>query len=176
MKLYNHTRIDDKVLRNVLTAAARSVGCKSADTVVKITTNRTFYWKVNGTAYNYWQVARWFVQTGRGQTTKTGACKSGYINCDGVIWLRVPYTQRNPGDKLQIAESIFSVAAHEFQHIKQYHTGKFRFDRSERRKKHDNRSWEKDAIRAASRAVKHANITKQDVIISLATHLEDLMN
>ena len=77
-------------------------------------------------------------------------------------------------DGLSITESIFSVASHEWQHIKQYQDGKFNFrDRHERAKRHDNRAWEKDAIKAANKVKNKPRNKAQEAILNLSLWIEE---
>lgn len=176
MKLYNKTKIDDAILAEVLTAAGRSVGARTTGVVVKVTQGRSF-WQSRGLAYRCAWVYQSFLATrARTKTSGRTELKRGAVDTDdGMFTLTVPYTADNPSDALTRAETIYSVAAHEWRHIEQYQAKAFDFhDRHERAKHHDNRAWERDSIKAASRATKHPSDKSQDAILALAVHLEAL--
>lgn len=170
MKLYNKTQYPDELLTPLLTLAGRAVGAKTGGVIVKCTQRRDL--ACTGTATDYAFVYRHALDTR--SRTKDGHFKMATVACDGFIQLRLPRPW-TPDDAIPLAESIYSVAAHEFAHVRDYQQGR-RYLRTleNRRKRHHNRPWEKTAIKAASKAVKRATTDskRQDAILALALWLE----
>jgi hypothetical protein len=180
MKLYNKTRIPDTVLAPVLIDAGRAVGARTAGVIVKVTQGQS-YWSCSGTASRCDWVKRWFLATRaykKDPTSRTKLLIKGIVDTDcGMINLTMPRVRDNPHDPLERAESIYNMAAHEWGHIKQYQERRLitaMHDATLRRRRHDNRPWEKDAIKAASKAQRKATGKKADHILALALVLEEL--
>lgn len=176
MKLYNKTRIPDAVLVPVLIDAGRAVGARTAGVIVKVTQGQLL-WRCRGTASRCDWVKRWFLAGRRYKKDKCHLLQGNVDTDGGMIDLTVPRVRDNPHDPLERAESIYRVAAHEWGHLKQYQEHRLitaMHDTTLRRKRHDNRPWEKDANKAASNAQKKATGKKADHILALALVLEEL--
>ena len=169
MKLYNKTKIPDDILSPLLVAAGRAVGTRTTAVVVKVT-QAQWYAGCKGVAINATQVARWHLE-GKSRR-KDGSYKEGYIDTDGgYIKLTLP-RWRFGYDALDLAQTVYRVAIHEWQHIKDFQDFVW-YNPAERRRRHDNRPWEKAAIAATSKATKRIKPTHQDFIINLAIALEE---
>jgi len=192
MKLYNKTKYPDELLEAVLVEAGRAVGARTSKVIVKVTSAKPGYVHCRGIATKCDYVKRFFLDT-RAYRKGTHKLKEGIVETDGgYLRLTVPYPkipdwiknsdiyprwlEAHQAEPENIASLIFSVAAHEWRHIKQYQTRMFR-DRfsvkQEQAKRHDNRAWEKDATRAASKAEKRNTNNKAEAITNLITWLEE---
>lgn len=110
-------------------------------------------------------------------------CLSGKSNrkitCDGYIKMIIPNVTQlyksHRWDFLQLAQSIHSVAVHEFTHIKdnQKHITNH-YDN--RRKLYRSRPCEILARRVAKRAINHLSTHRQNLIINLGLWLENQYN
>ena len=163
MKLYNRTKVPDKVLQEVLQHAARLVGARSKSVVVMVRSSRWCHgmaWR--GMPYEWFlRGERWHKEHGRGELIDTDC---GWFE----IWLPKDFYS----DPLVLAESFFKVAAHEWRHIRDYQKGGV----FTRKRRWASRPQEKRAIRSASRAM--ADMSKRrgaaDAIIDLGIEIEKL--
>lgn len=190
MKLYNKTRYPDNLLESLLVQAGKAVGARTANVIVVVNCAKPGYHHIYGTAYRCDYVKRWALEARR--YTKDGTrLKQGIVETDGGYFtLTIPYpfvpkwikesdiypawSEAHCFDGLSIAEGIFKTATHEWQHIIQYQQRKFNFrDRRERAKHHDNRAWERDAIKASSRANGKPRDKAQEAMLNLALWIED---
>ncbi len=176
MKLYNHTKINDKILEKVLYLSAKAVGAvRTGKVVVKVTTS-TYgcSGEVRNSRYGF-MYYHGYLNSSRKWNKKTGE----YINKKdrklistdgGYMFLKITAKHREP---LILAERIFDLASHEWQHIKdlQKH-GKFgSYNRNWKNRPHERR-----AITASKRAerVKDKRLDIQDAILNLAIYIEEL--
>lgn len=182
MKLYNKTPINNDLLKRILTVASQAAGSNSLNTIVTVTPTQGYSrCRVHGMAHN----SAWV------SDTVLSGKSNRKITCSGWIQLFVPNTtairkweaklasweKKNPWhyDWLDLAEIVYSIAVHEWAHIKDYQNRVWH-DPKQRTKRHDARPWEKTAIRCARSATKKIakNSKKQDLIIELALELERL--
>lgn len=189
MKLYNKTKYPDDLLEQLLVSAGKAVNARTTNVIVIATSSKPGYNHCKGVATRCDYVRRFALST-RAYKKNSGELKKGYVETDGGYFrLTVPYPfipdwiknsdiyprwkEAHQFDGLNIAELIFSVASHEWQHIKQYQSGKFNFrDKTERAKHHDNRIWEKDAIKASNKAKDKPKTQTQDAILALSLWIE----
>jgi hypothetical protein len=190
MKLYNKTQYPDSLLEDLLVAAGRAVGARTTNVIVIATSAKPGYNHCSGTAYEADYVRRFALDTRR-HTKDTHELKKGWVETDGGYFRIVtPYpfipdwikksdiyprwVEAHQFDGLNLAELIFSVANHEWRHIRQYQDGLFNFkDKTEKAKHHDNRAWERDAIKASSKAKDKPKNKAQDAILNLALWIEE---
>lgn len=190
MKLYNKTRYPNELLEQLLVEAGKSVGARTSKVIVIVTSAKPGYNHSYGTAHRCDYVKRFALD--KRQYQKDGIhLKRGMVETDGGYFtLTVPYpfvpkwikesdiypawSEAHSFDGLSIAESIFKTASHEWRHIRQYQERSFNFrDQRERAKHHDNRSWERDAIKASSKAKDKPKNKAQEAMLSLALWIED---
>jgi len=171
MKLYNKTKYPDELLKPLLIEAGKAVNARTTNVIVIVTQGKS------GVAHQASAVYKWVLDKKR--ETKTGEYKQRLVYTDGGYFkIRIPYPISSKQwlkswDLIGIVENIYSVACHEWQHIKQYQTNKYRFhDINERKKRHDNRIWEKDAIKATHKATNKINNKIQDLILDIALWIE----
>ncbi len=187
MKLYNKTKYPDELLEPLLAEAGKAVGARTSNVIVKVTQGR--YYNCRGLATRCGWVSRWFLAT-RAYRKGGVYLREGDVSTDGgYIRLTLPnpfipewikksehyeaWAKSHKHDGLTFSELIFSVASHEWQHIKQYQKGKFNFrDKQERAKHHDNRVWEKDAIKASNKALSKPKSNAQESILNLALWID----
>ncbi len=188
MKLYNKTKYPDDLLESLLVEAGKAVGARTTNVIVIATSAKAGYHHCYGTAHRCDFVKRFALDT-RAYKKDTHELKMGMVETDGGYFkIVMPYPflpdwvkqsesykqGRISHDGLNFAELIFSVASHEWRHIKQYQDRLFNFrDKVERAKHHDNRAWEKDAIKAASKVSDKPRSTSQDAILNLGLWIED---
>ena len=186
MKLYNKTKYPDALLESLILEAGKSVNARTSNVVVKVTTTKAGNYGVRGYARKCDYVYKWFLYP-------RDNSKNGIINTDGGYFriiipnpkvpdyinkaVRQAWLKSHCADGLSIAEIIYKISAHEWQHIKQYQQNSFNFrDKHERNKNHDNRIWERDADRASKRALSSVNDRKQDSILNLAIWIDSQIN
>ena len=175
IKLYNLTKIPDTILLPVLADAGKLVGSRTAKVIVRVAQGR-----VNGCrgyTNNSSAVSEWFLLPPHKQKNKSGKLKMRPVRTDGgFIGILVPDTSRyNSNHPTDAAMSIFRVACHEWQHIKQFQKDTMPYwNRELWRKNYLNRPWEQDAIKAASRESRRISKSDsgQDHILDLALHYE----
>lgn len=177
MKLYNHTKVPDQILKDVLYHAAKLVGSvRTSNVVVLVKMGKGGGCVKDSIPYKGYLTNKKYPSEGYKKLVKTDG---GWMK---IFLLRHKYRNRTydpqanthvTADELGIAENFFSTAAHEWQHIKDFQKGKS-FGQYNRNWK--NRPHEKRAIVAASRAVRNIPKRKgcEDSILDLATTLEDL--
>lgn len=122
------TRLTDDVLDCFLIAAGRAVRARTSNVVVKVIPG----WRLWGRAYECYRV-RW-KRSHQWTDTDGGAFK-----------ICLPLRSLAIGDPLNFAERIFSVARHEWGHIRDYQHGGRRmmdFSGGQRRPRHDRRPEE----------------------------------
>jgi len=190
MKLYNKTKYPDDLLESLLIEAGKAVNARTAKVIVIATSGKAGYPSCHGVATRCDYVKRFALDT-RAYKKGTYELKKGLVETDrGYFKITLPYPflpdwvkasesykqGRLLHDGLSITESIFSVASHEWRHIKQYQDNMFRdrfFVKQERRKRHDNRAWEKDAIKAANKAQDKPKNKAQEAILNLSLWIEE---
>lgn len=189
MKLYNKTRYPNELLEQLLIEAGKAVNARTSGVIVIATSAKPGYNHCYGTAHRADYVKRFALEKRAYQ--KDGAhLKNGEVETDGGYFnITLPYpfvpdwikqsdiypawSEVHSFDGLFIAELIFSTATHEWQHIRQYQEGKINFrDKRERAKHHDNRLWERDAIKASSKAKSKPKGKAQEAMLSLALWIE----
>jgi hypothetical protein len=188
MKLYNKTKYPDDLLEQLLTTAGKSVGARTANVIAIATSGRQGYNMCKGTAWKACAVRRFALGT-RVYKKGTHELKEGVVTTDGgyftitlpcpiiADWVRESEHYKRGvvrRDNLAIAELIFGVATHEWEHIKQYQEGTYEFNRIERRKNWKNRSWEKDAIKASNKARSKPKDYAQEAILDIALYLDEI--
>ena len=188
MKLYNKTKYPDDLLENLLVEAGKAVNARTTKVIVIATSGKAGYLACHGIATRCDYVKRFALDT-RAYKKGTYELKKGLVETDrGYFKITLPYPflpdwvkntetfkqGRFPHDGLNITETIYNVASHEWQHIKQYQDCTFNFrDRHERAKRHDNRAWEKDAIKAANKARTKPKNKVQEAILNLSLWIEE---
>ena len=194
MKLYNKTKYPDELLESLLVEAGKAVKARTSNVIVIATSAKQGYNRCSGVAQRADWVMRWALSSraykkGTGKY-RSGELKEGMVETDGGYYkITLPYPfipewvrnsehykawkEANCYDGISIAENIFKTASHEWQHIKQYQINKYHFrDRVERAKHHDNRVWEKDAIKASSKAINKPHNKAQEAILNISLWLE----
>jgi hypothetical protein len=188
MKLYNKTKYPNELLEPLLKEAGKAVGARTTNVIVKVTQGRYRYCR--GMAHKCGWVKKWFLDT-RAHRKGGVYLKEGMVGTDGGYFtLTMPnpfipdwvknsehfkaWSEAHNHDGLTISELIYSVASHEWQHINQYQENKFSFyDKGERAKHHDNRVWEKDAIKASNKATAKPKDKAQESILNMALWIEN---
>ena len=179
MILYNHTKIPDDILTKVLYLAAKAVGSiRTQKVVIKVTTSSQYCsgrcHKLGLMYYHGFLRGSWDYDYSNSEYNKKSDRK--LIPTDGgYMFLQIPVTTKwsRYSDPLDLAERIFALAAHEWQHIKDYQK-KVKFGNYERNWK--NRPHERRAITAAKRAdrVKDKRTDIQDAILNLGFAIENI--
>lgn len=171
MKLFNHTKIDNQVLEKVLYLSAKAVGSiRTQKVVIKITAGqRRLHGRVSRS--NYY---RWFLVSKRRHLDKsyTKRDKQVIYSDGGTMLLTIPLYY---GDSLRTAESIYSLMAHEWRHVKDNQKG-IRFGDYNRNWK--NRPHERRAMNAEKKAirVKDKRDDIQEAVINLGIEIERIEN
>lgn len=149
-RLYNHTKYDDALLREIFNFAARANDIKG-DVPVKLTHCTTL--RGGGLAHGSWPYRKTLI--GKPTTSKdkrTLKCPIGWIEMHLPRDLR--WAGGDPdGGALTAAEWFVDVAIHEMAHIRQFRTrtlttGLYRDHGKKRRARHDSRPCEIDADNA----------------------------
>ena len=165
MKLYNKTKISDKVLERLLYRSAKAVGSvRTQKVVVKVTASKTSYGHVSmGTGGFYYEWAL------RGQSWETGSEKA-ICSDGGFMFLKIAISDYHQ-DPLDFADRVYRLAAHEWRHIRDYQKH-VRFDTH--RKRWANRSHEKRAMNSARKATREIDKRGdiQDAILNVALEAE----
>jgi len=160
MKLYNRTRIPDKVLRDLLVKAGRSVGARTSNMAVSVNPTRR-YGVGGGCAYNYDLLrvhGRW-------------------IKVDGYFKISLG---EKTSDPLLAAQAFLHIARHEFGHIRDYQIGIQEFSRrgpGGRRPLHDSRPEEIRAnnyIYDSDQRLRNKPGYFDDEVLALAIEIEKL--
>lgn len=161
MKIYNQTKILDALLKPILSAAARRIGCKAKDVIVKITAKRVLHGSM-GKANRYRQgIKEWFL--------KRGSKSDRVIQCSGFVSITIPLGCG--GDYLGLAEYFYETALHEFKHVRDFHDGEH-FGNCNRNWK--NRPHEIRAVDATDEALtKGLTSQMQEAIIALGIAIEE---
>ena len=169
MKVFNHTKIPDELLKPILYRSAKAVGSiRTQKVVIKITTSQYSY---SGhvkpcriMAYRLWYL--------EGRYSDKPSKQIMLRSDGGYMFLRIP-VNRFTQDPIAFAENVFNLASHEWQHIKDLQKNN-RFGEYNRNWR--NRPHERRAITAAKRAdrVKDKNEFIQDSILNLALFMEDV--
>lgn len=175
VKLYNRTKIEDAVLKDLLAIAGRLAGARTSKVVVQVTEAKGF--GCSGTAYK----CIWVKMRGN-----SVSCKGRKITTDGGYFvIRLPRWGRWGSSNVwstDQAERFFSVAVHEWAHIRDYQrdAAGARLDwdrpgRGRRRMRHDARPEEERA-----NAVRHDVLHEQggygkayEEILALAMAMEE---
>lgn len=167
MKLYNKTKIPDKVLERLLYRSAKAVGSvRTQKTVVKVTTSQYgCSGVVKGTGFGMWKYYERYLK-GSGSSTKLIWSDGGYM------FLRVPSSNFRQ-DPLMFSEEVYKLAAHEWRHIRD-HQKHVKMDTH--KKRWANRSHEKRAMNSAKKAVREIDRREdiQDAILNFAIEVEML--
>lgn len=189
MKLHNKTKYPDDLLESLLVEAGKAINARTTKVIVIATSSKAGYYNCHGVATKCDYVKRFALDT-RAYKKGTGELKTGLVETDGGYFkITLPYPfipqwikdsdiypqwqEAHKFDGLTISELIYSVASHEWQHIKQYQDRKFNFrDTRERAKRHDNRVWERDAIKASSKAIAQPKNKAQEAILNLSLWIE----
>lgn len=175
-RLYNHTRYDDAVLRDVLNWAVRAVGVKG-DVPVKV--NYCIHLRGSGVAHRGFP----YLKTLKGRPTTSRDKRT--LNCP-CGWVEVALPRRRRGwldhSSLDAAEWFVHLALHEMAHIVDYrqpHTarpdGYWGHQLGTRRRiAHDRRPCELFAQNLADAAVEKTGRERQrqELVIALAIALE----
>jgi len=158
MRIYNRTRVDDAAIKAVLKAAKTAVGSCPTNMAVRVSPGRY----VHGLAFNYDIVRRKHM----GMRNKLKG--KLYVACDGYFDIWLPITR---GEVLETAEAFFQIAAHEMRHLRDFKKG-LKFD--SHKKRWNNRSHEKRAMRSASKAAKKMlkRADWQEAVIALGLAIE----
>lgn len=183
VRLYNHTRYSDAVLRDVLNWAARVAGVQG-DVPVKLT--YCTHIRGCGTARNGYPYLKTLEGRPSDTSRRTLNCESGWIH------LRIPrksatapHNERDGDRYLTAAEWFVDMAVHEMSHIRQYRVdalgymrrGPEFFGRREGKKRmaHDRRPCELDAQNTVDelRDNRAKDKRRQDLAIALAIELEE---
>lgn len=175
VRLYNHTRYDDGVLRSVLNFAARAAGV-DGDVPVKVTYCR--HLRGGGMAHDGWP----YLKTLKGRPTTS---KDKRILQTPIGWVEVHLPRSLTGHintkdpPMDAAEWFVDVAIHEMAHIRQHRSNmsdafygkRFR----SRRVAHDRRPCEIDAYNTVDAVQQNRQRDKrrQELVIALATELEN---
>ena len=167
MKLINKTNIPNEFIEPLLKQAGIQSGCRTSKTYIKISYRNSYYsLSVSGKAYNY---------TGINDYYLTGNSKRILV-CDGYITMILPnvlaVSKSYPVNYLTLSENIYSVAVHEFAHIKDFQhriTNTYK----NRNKPYKSRPCEILARKIARQSMNHLNSDRQDLILNLAIWLEN---
>lgn len=109
IRLYNHTGLPDKPIKDICTWAARKIGL-TGDMAVKVNQAR---WGISGTAHQYWAYIDWLQsrpgrkRTRSRKTVKEFGCYEVGLPTRGV-------------DIIRTAMRFVEVALHESAHVYQY--------------------------------------------------------
>lgn len=176
IRLYNHTRYNDAVIRMVLNFAVRMAGTKD-DVPVKV----TYSWTIRGSghAHNSYPYRKTLIgKPTTSQDKRLLHCQPGWIE------LHLPRTvEVSSNMALDAAEWFVGVAIHEMAHIADYRSDAWmhRNDRDhygyklgQRRMAHDSRPCEIFAQNVVD-AVEHNKAKdrrRQELVIALAIELE----
>lgn len=174
MKIYNKTKYPDSLLEKLLIQAGKSIGARTSNVVVIVNSTKPGYNRCYGTAYkcNYVNLKDNLIETDNGYFKIT--IPYPFVPTWVDLKIQSTWIRSRKFDGLTIAYSILTTAAHEWQHIKQYQENKFDFkNKKERNKNHDNRIWEKDAIKASSKVNKNPNNRIQESVLDLALWIEE---
>ena len=178
MKLFNLTKLDDKILKQLLYAAAKKtgMGVRTSKVVVKVSKGNSAHGSVRPTrGWGYY--VGWL----KGKPRKKWTLNDHQVlYSDGgtmLLWIFLPSSSYLIGkmDTITIAEKIYSLAAHEWKHVadlqKKKHFGQYN-------RNWGNRPHERRAIAAAQRADRKKNERPdiQDAIINLAINIEEALN
>jgi hypothetical protein len=157
MFLINRTGLPDAEVKAVLQAAKVAVGSVPSKVAVRVALARY----AHGVAHNWCLIRR----SALGYKRKPKEFKG----IDGYVELWMDHTWLDP---LPVAETFFSLAAHEFRHVRDFGKG-LRWD-TRRRSRHDNRPQERRAFHSQARAKRRldARADWQDAVLNLAIALE----
>jgi len=179
VKLYNHTKIEDRILLEILRQAAKAVGgIRTKNVIIKVTTaSRYTTGLVESHRYGFFYEG-WLEGSG-GYRDEDGDWHWNNpkpIRTDGgIMYLKIACGPQgfHYWDPLKLAERIFKLVSHEWRHIRDIQKNQ-RFGEYNRNWK--NRPHEKRAIKsaqvAAMKAEKQDNI--QEAILNLGIKLEKL--
>lgn len=169
MIIFNHTKVSTTALKTVLYRAAKAVGSVRTGKVVVIISQsvRGTHGRVDQAGYRFYY--RWAV-AGRKRTRGVlTPLDRKPIHSDGgflFIWLAKGW------EALSAAESFYSVAAHEWRHVRDFQK-RLSFGQYNRNWK--NRPHERRAINSCKRAlrIKDSRTDIQDAIIALGIAIEE---
>jgi len=185
-RLYNHTRYDDALLKDILNFAARANDIKG-DVPVKLTYTRH---RIHGAgmAYNGRPYRKTLI--GKPTTSKDKRllqCPTGWIEASPPRVLERPWVKPDHSDykdrdtlALEAAEWFVDLCIHEMAHIRQYRTGFMNSSSANghvpgrnRRIAHDSRPCEIDAENAVYdvHTNRARNRRRQELALQLAEHL-----
>jgi len=122
MKLYNHTRFSDRVLRDMLEHASKAIGgVRTDDVVIKVSAGRSY--SISGKVFRSNQVSNFWTEGARKFKSKN--IPFDFIETDkAYMQLIIPYRK---WDVAGFVKSVFKIMAHEWKHIKDAQEGA-RFD------------------------------------------------
>lgn len=166
MKLYNNTKIDDKLLYKVLYMAGKAVGSiRTQKVVIKVTSS--VYGSSGHVNNSYGFYREWYLKSKPSQYLKYDKA----IRSDGgFMFLKIPVRHWEP---LRLAEEVYRLASHEWRHIKDVQK-KARFGDYNRNWK--NRPHERRAMNSEKRAIRIKDKREdiQDAIIALGINIESI--
>lgn len=187
MKLFNHTKIDNKILERVLYRAAKAVGSiRTGGVVILVKTSsrhlsgrvkRTYGFLYRGWLEGWGRNSKyWGYDSDLEIFTWFGKAAQAVYTDGGYMILKIPvYNAASSSycDPLDFAKFIYEYAAHEWRHVrdmqKKEHFGKYN-------RNWKNRPHERRACNSAKKAVKEVDRRSdiQDAIIDLAVEIERL--
>ena len=173
MKLYNNTRLDDKILYKVLYKAAKAVGSvRTQKVVIKVTTAQNGNSGCVKCGKGHYGFYEWHLK-GERRTAKGRKSQKLIYSDGGFMFLKICVGRLSGRDPLMTAENIYSLAAHEWRHIRDFQK-KEHFGQYERN--WANRPHERRAINSAKRAdrIKMERPDIQDAIIDLGINIEEI--
>lgn len=186
IRLYNHTRYDNQLLRDIFNFAAR-VNRVCGDVPVKVTPSKQI--RAGGMAYREFPYRKTLI--GKPTTSadrRTLKCPVGWVSTSLPRVLERPWVLPEHSDykdraglALEAAEWFVDVAIHELAHIRQFRDFKWASERyrghlagRSRRQKHDSRPCEIDAENAVYDVHHNTQQEKRrkELVSKLAAHLE----
>jgi len=184
MKLFNHTKIPDQLLENLLYESAKAVGSiRTAKVAIKVTENLGNCFAHRGFVYASYM---------KGERRKNGKWRSrrlidsdgGWLELNLGAWMNkrewIEWIKNEQGeyflsktslDPMEASENVYKLMAHEWRHIRDFQKGeKF----GNYNKRHNDRPHERRANNSMEKAVRMIDKRQgcADAILALAIHLE----
>lgn len=172
MKLYNKTKLPDKLLKQLLTVAGLSVKARTSNVVVKVTQGRSL--RSKGMAYRG-QPYQWHLKSVKSKVARQRliSSDSGWIEITLPRLYSVMRMVSFPTlDAIELAKRFYATAQHEWSHIRDFQKGKYAYTprtRSGRRTRWADRPCE---ISAMNQVVDAAKLDIDDMILELALLIE----